>query len=328
MRSKTKMDFPRSTIEAMVRARFGSSVRIADVQPLTDGWFNSAYSISFAGGHPDVVLRIAPDPEMPLLTYEKGLMRSEVKVYELVQQKLSIPLPHLYGYNFDRDIINHDYMFIARLSGSPLDKVISRIGQENVNALECELGSYSAQIHSLKGSRFGYIGDESGQHNHSWQDAFLGMVFTLLDDGMALGVGLPATYQEIKSVFSALSPVLLEIRRPSLVHWDLWPPNIFVIQEKGSYRIEGIVDWERAFWGDPEAELVLATKPPGSLFFSGYGRGLEDSRSAVIRRCLYRTHLWLVVVIESRVRFENAEHVKRAYAALERDFQTLRGYLQ
>ena len=38
---------------------------------LDDGWFNSAYAIRISDGAPDVVLRVAPDPEMRLPTYER-----------------------------------------------------------------------------------------------------------------------------------------------------------------------------------------------------------------------------------------------------------------
>jgi fructosamine-3-kinase len=218
-------------------------------------------------------------------------------------------------------------MFIARMSGHPLDKVIGRLSQENIDSLEYELGACTARIHSLKGARFGYIGDETGEHNRNWRESFLNILFSLLDDAMALSVKLPAPYTEIKALFNDLSYALSEIQQPSLVHWDLWPPNIFVVPENDRYRIEGITDWDRAFWGDPEAERVMSMRTPGSPFFQGYGKELTGGKSASIRRCFYQTHLSLVMVIEAPVRFENAPHVARAYASLERDLQTLRSYL-
>jgi hypothetical protein len=42
---------------------------------------------------------------------------------------------------------------------------------------------------------------------------------------------------------------------------------------------------------------------------------------------MYRLYLWLVMVIEARVRFEQAEHLEWTRANLEKDLQTLRNYL-
>ncbi|MGW2815569.1 phosphotransferase family protein [Streptomyces sp. NPDC001415] len=49
-----------------------------------------------------------------------------------------------------------------------------------------------------------------------------------------------------------------EVTEPRLVHFDLWPGNIFAHpgDDTRPVRITGLIDHERAFWGDPAAELV------------------------------------------------------------------------
>jgi fructosamine-3-kinase len=254
-------------------------------------------------------------------------MRAEIEVYEIIQQ-LDVPTPQLYGYNLEREVINRDYMFLARLAGQPLHDVSSSLDQENNDALQRELGVYTARMHALHGPCFGYIGGQPEQAP-GWRQAFLNMIFALLDDGVELEAQLPLPYQEVRTMFTDLAYVLDEIQQPSLVHWDLWPVNVFVVPgDDGRYSIEGIIDWERAFWGDPEAEAPLVTmltfKPS---FFKGYGRELTAGRSARIRQCMYRLYLWLIMVIEARVRFEQAEHLEWTNTNLEKDLQILRDYL-
>ena len=109
MQSTTKTDIPRTVIDAMVRTGFGPDAVPGEVRSLDDGWFNSAYAIRFLDGTPDAVLRVAPDPEMRLLTYEKDLMRAEVEIHAMVQERLDVPVPRLLacdliGFHVDEDV--------------------------------------------------------------------------------------------------------------------------------------------------------------------------------------------------------------------------------
>jgi aminoglycoside phosphotransferase (APT) family kinase protein len=323
MQSTTKTDISRALIEAMVRTAFGSDVVLAEVTSLDDGWFNSAYAIRFLHGLGDVVLRVAPDPRARVLTYEQHIMRAEIEVYELVQEKLDVPVPHLLAYNLRRDIVDREYMFTEMLSGTPLNKLPQPLSPEQQEAVERELGAYAARIHALHGPGFGYFGKTLYK---SWREAFLDMVLAVLGDGASLSVELPQPYDQIRATFEDLAGVLDEVELPSLVHWDLWPGNVFVVKEDGRYTIEGITDWERAYWGDPESELPMVLRPRGAPWFGGYGRELSEGRAAAVRHCMYRLYLWLVMVIEAKVRFEGADHVRWAYAKLGEDLETLRGY--
>jgi hypothetical protein len=98
---------------------------------------------------------------------------------------------------------------------------------------------------------------------------------------------------------------------------------VFLVQQDRRYRVEGLTDWERAYWGDPESELPMVLRPRGSPWFEGYGRELAPGKAASVRHCMYRLCLWLVMVIEARIRFEGADHVRWAYKQLEGDLRCL-----
>jgi aminoglycoside phosphotransferase (APT) family kinase protein len=80
-----------------------------------------------------------------------------------------------------------------------------------------------------------------------------------------------------------------------LVHFDLWDGNILL--DDG--RLSGIIDAERAFWGDPVAEFVSLTllHDLDAPLLEGYGRARFDA-PARRRLTLYRVYLGLIMLVE------------------------------
>jgi aminoglycoside phosphotransferase (APT) family kinase protein len=309
MKSATKTDFPISVIESLTQHQFGSSTKISQIKPLVDGWFNSAYEVSFANHKPDAVLRIAPPPEMRLLTYENDMMAKELLVNQSLQDIPDIPVPLILGWNFNRDLINHDYMFVERLEGIALNEIENRLTPTEKTAIYFQLGEIIRRVYTYEGNSWGYFGGGLGHEAKSWREAFSTFIYAILADGEDLGVAIPETYENIRDLFDRCAYVLDDIHKPSLVHWDLWPGNIFILRVGGKAVIEGITDWERAFWGDPESEPAIAASYYGADFFNGLGRELTKGPKAAIRHCLYGLYLSLVMLVEAKIRFENADHL-------------------
>ncbi|MFD0660330.1 phosphotransferase family protein [Thermocatellispora tengchongensis] len=93
---------------------------------------------------------------------------------------------------------------------------------------------------------------------------------------------------------------------PSLVHFDIWPGNVFLTFGDGPPRIQAIIDHERSFWGDPLADFVTPTIF-GELdetddLVTGYreaGGTVELTPSARTRLALYRAYLYLILLVEN-----------------------------
>jgi fructosamine-3-kinase len=67
---------------------------------------------------------------------------------------------------------------------------------------------------------------------------------------------------------------------------DIWHQNILV-DERGT--VTGIVDWDRALWGDPEIEFAVLdycgiSEP---AFWEGYGQPRDWSPEAQVRQVFY-----------------------------------------
>jgi aminoglycoside phosphotransferase (APT) family kinase protein len=67
---------------------------------------------------------------------------------------------------------------------------------------------------------------------------------------------------------------------------DVWAQNILV---DDASSLTGLVDWDRALWGDPEIEFAVldycaVSKP---AFWEGYGRARDESEEARVRNIFY-----------------------------------------
>jgi aminoglycoside phosphotransferase (APT) family kinase protein len=280
------------------------------------------YALSLAGNQSELVLRVAPDPGMQLLDYEYQLMRSEMKIHQMVRDTTDIPVPNIIAHDFSQQVIERDYMLLEHFSGQPLSLVRDKLPMEAQQGIDRELGKYTARIHEITADTFGYAGSKR-QQAADWHSAFGKMLGELLSDGDKLGTKLPVPPVEILAFYQSVKSSFEQVEVPVLVHWDLWDPNIFVVQENDTWRVEGIIDWERAFWGDPEAEIFMLMKQPNDAFFKTYGKPLATDKDARIRQTFYRIHLWLVMLIEASVRFEDVKHLEYAGSSLNRDWQNI-----
>lgn len=143
------------------------------------------------------------------------------------------------------------------------------------------------------------------------------MVDDILADATRLGTELPAPPGAIRARIARHAPLLDSVRRPALVHFDLWDGNVFVAPTPGGWRLTGMIDGERALFGDPYAEFVSIAlfrdirQLPAVL--DGYaevtGEPVEFTEDVRLRTALYTCYLYLIMVTEGPTRgFDPIEH--------------------
>ena len=84
-----------------------------------------------------------------------------------------------------------------------------------------------------------------------------------------------------------------EVKKASLVHWDMWEGNVFV--KDG--RVSGIIDWERAMWGEPFMDDRFRMHNRDKNFLEGFGQ-TSFTENELKRLRWYDIILYLTMMIE------------------------------
>lgn len=285
-----------ATLRRMLQHAYGAELAPtgeAFASPLVHGWGNTLYRARLANGQ-DVVLKIAPPPERPTLTHERDMMRAEVEALLMIAEHTNVPVPSMHHHDDTHEVLDAEWFAMSWLGETTLEDAAPRLTAQQFSQLQRSVGACNRELNTITGDGFGRFLQPTMA---SWHDAFSGIFEDALADGQRLGVDLGVSYEFVHHVFLEHSAVLDAVQEPVFCEWDLWPSDVVVADG----QVAGLIDHERAFWGDPLMEAIFAgcTVPglgdPGELL-RGYGRGpLDESERA--RRLLYDLFLFLVRAI-------------------------------
>ncbi len=317
MESNTKTKLSLTQIKLIMQKGFGDNVQFTLDGELEDGWFNTIYSI-LLGDQRKVLLKISPPPNIKLLRYEKDVMYAEVEILRFLKENKIVPVPSVYLHDYSKTIIPNDYFVMEKLPGIAYSKIKKSLTQQESDQIEIELGRYNRRINDIKGTEFGYY-YQPKKKRARWADAFFIMIHDILQDGLECKVKLPMAYDKIEDMISSRIQILDEIVEPSLIHWDLHGGNVIV--EDG--KISGLIDCDRAIWGDPLVEFYFGDFTGHDNFCKGYGSNPLDTESGKQRRVIYNVYLYLIMVVESYYRNYTKEHLAWAYDLLTKELALL-----
>jgi aminoglycoside phosphotransferase (APT) family kinase protein len=279
----------------MLVVRAFQGIRMKSYRELTEGLCNVAYLIELEDGR-KTVLKIAPENEDNLMSYEVNMMQAEVSAMELVHEKTDILLPKVYYYDDSKSLCSSTYFFMECFEGSSLMAAKDTFTEEEISALEYEIGKIIRSLHEIKGEKFGLLGAKE-----SWQEDFFTFFYQvmagILHDGMRKNVDIGIDYEEVRALLLRDKEVFNEVTNPVLVHWDAWYGNWFVKDKK----IEGLIDWERALWGEGLMEDRFRSFSLREDFLRGYGID-SFTRNQKIRMAWYDIYLYLIMMIEGAYR--------------------------
>jgi aminoglycoside phosphotransferase (APT) family kinase protein len=268
---------------------FGPGTEVKQIRLMKGGLFNTTYYVEGASPEQRLILRVAPANEEHLLSFEKNNMSVEPYIYELMT-KAGIPCTQVVRYEGSGIIIDRPYMLIAFIESIQLND--PTIALEEYKELQEELGGYLRRMHDISSDTFGFPqADGSVLGSSSWSEVLI--QFSTEIAGLARVHHLlePIMIDEFQNFFVSHRLLFDEVTFPSLVHNDLWDPNVLVKRDSGGLlHIAAIIDADKAMYADREFDSILYNNDPAIM--KGYGLELDMNENAIIRRKAYEM-LWL-----------------------------------
>ncbi|MBQ8177938.1 MAG: aminoglycoside phosphotransferase family protein [Clostridia bacterium] len=274
-----------------------SGVGIADnIKEVEAGEFNTIFQIK--SGNDRYFIKFGSSPEVKVLSYEKDILNTEIGFYKKLEGT-AVKRPNLLFSDTTRTKVPVDYFIMDALNVPLLGYTFPSTKQRK--RFSYQLGANLAELHKIKGEGFGYpqCGLES-----TWKDAYKKMVNNIIADATVLDVKLD-TYR-INNVLERADKYLEEVTEPSLVHFDVWVGNIFVSK---THNFQGLIDWERAMWGDPVGDFISLNLfhnfARNEYLIKGYNSvtPFEITESVMIRADLLRMYLGLIMSVEPCTRW-------------------------
>lgn len=262
---------------------------------LTEGLCNAAYHIAFTDGY-QCILKIAAADTNGYMSHEINLMDAEIKAMELVYGKLSANIARIDLYDNSKTLCSGNYFFMEVLEGENYFKLENTLTDMEKAQINFQTGRLVRQIASIQDTAFGLLGDEAHCFTNQY-DFYRYMLSLVIKDAEEKKIKYFISGVELFALLEQDKPIFESIQTPSLVHYDLWDGNIFI----KAGRISGIIDWERALWGDPLMEDRFRRHTRNDDFLKGFGK--ETLSPEEMRRIYwYDILLYLIMMTEGTYR--------------------------
>lgn len=261
---------------------FGPDRSVDSASPLGGGSINDTRLLRLDDGT-EAILRVAPGDAAASAGpswYTAHGLRREAAVIALASPALGPLLPRTIAHDFERRVIDRDWVIQRRMPGVPLADVDASLPPAERAAVWLELGRLTRALHDVQGEWFGppVASPRFDRLSALIRDDADG----LLDDARRFDLPL-APFQRLAGAVDRAAGLLDANDGSRLVHSDLARSHVFVAREhSGPYRVAGIIDLEFGRFADPLMERLIASfkwdNAPAEMketFFEGYGRAFD-----------------------------------------------------
>lgn len=285
----TKNKQSEENIRSMAKAAFPDR-EVVSIKELTEGMCNVTYRICLDNGT-ESILKIAARDGQGRISNEVNLMEAEVRAMELVKKSGLVKVADIFYYDHSRTICDSDYFFMEKLEGDNFILIKEKLTREEIAQINYEIGQIARNLTDIKGGQFGFLGAE--ERFDGLYDFVYKMLANLIADARKENIPLGVEGDWLMERLAGDKACFEEVAQPTLVHWDMWEGNVFV--KNG--HVSGVIDWERAMWGEAYMDDRFRRHTRNEEFLRGYGR-MEFSPSEMTRIKWYDIILYLTMMIE------------------------------
>lgn len=268
---------------------------IVAVNELTEGLCNAAYMIELSSGM-KTVLKISSASNSGLLRNEIAMPETEVAALLSVSEKGVVRVPKVYYYDFSQSVCTGKFFFMEAFEGNSFVSTAYFLDSDKVANVYRKVGEIVKELSQIKSDRFGSLVCAEHQYDTLFELIFK-MISNVLEDAADKNIDLGVSKSEILDKLESEKSIFDEVTESTLIHEDMWEGNVFVKDGE----VIGIIDWERAMWGDPLMEEYFRSHHHVDAFYEGYGRK-EFTENEVRRIYWYDLFLFLTMLTEPEYR--------------------------
>lgn len=276
----------REQIEAVVRRALGPDTGLLALEQFRGGSHTQVYRLSLAGRLP-LILRVGPPAGAPPAWDEGDLLRRGAAMRPFFASIASL-MPQVIYEDFSRELLDRDYRLQTFIEGQRWQDAAEPLEPGEASALWRAFGAILRQIHEVRGASFGdpppgqAFGRWSAAVEQRFEQAAARLLALELRDDAAL-------VQSVLALVGRRRTLLDEVTVPRLLHGDLWLFNLLVRETPEGARLVGVLEADRAWWGDPLADWTLFAlgksedeqqAPWHASFWEGYGERDQSPRAA------------------------------------------------
>lgn len=285
----TKNRQSNETISVMAKRAFPDK-QIAKITELTEGLCNVTYDILFDDGS-ESILKIAAKDRSGNTSNEVNLMQAEVKAMQLVKEKCSFQVADVQFYDDSRTVCDGLYFFMEKLEGVNFFFARQDMPEEEIAVIDTEIGKIAKELASIHNANFGFLGED--KRYDTLFDFVKQLLHNLLSDAQKRNIDILYDEQMFMQQLEKDRAAFDRVQHATLVHWDMWEGNVFV--KDG--HVSGIIDWERAMWGEPFMDDRFRMHSRRMPFLEGFGKtSFSDDEQKRLR--WYDIILYLTMMIE------------------------------
>lgn len=301
-----------AVLQRICRHALGRSGTLIDHEHLQTGRFNTTYRLHFAERRP-LILRLAPPAGARLFRHEADLMRRECAIQPHLAMAGPV-IPGLVAADLSGTLVPRSWVLLECLDGELWSELADHLSPEDHTSIWRQFGQQVRRIHAISGLRYGSPLAARNPRYSEWLRHLVRLHALDLRD-LDLAVDGLATFQDLLDEGRSL---IDQVGTPRLVHGDLWPRNVLLTRRRKRWCISGILDSERAFWGEPGAEWIFSFLPIPEVFWRSYGADLSTrrlGRAARFRRCCYEARGALQLILDGSRHGFDAGFARRDFIA-------------
>lgn len=285
----TKNNLTNKTIINIFAKTFPNK-KIQNIKELTEGMFNAAYTVSF-DDNSESILKVAPKSDEGLMSNEINLMSAEVQAMQIMSEYDFVHVAEVQSYDTSKSLCNSDYFIMEKIEGDNWIFVKDKMSKEEQDCIHNEIGKIQKNMSEIKNESFGLLGDS--KRFDSLYDFFYMLLNNVLHDVEAKNIDIGESTKIILQQLEKDKQIFDEVETPTLVHWDMWEGNIFVKDN----HVSGVIDWERAMWGEPFMDDRFRRHNRNAEFLKGFGQ-TDFSENEKKRLCWYDVLLYITMMAE------------------------------